>query len=157
MKIGIIVFSQTGNTLSVAEKMKERLLSSGHSVQLEKIESEGAVEPGSKTLKITRRPDIKSFDALVFAAPVMAFSLNPVMKLYLQELPEAAGKKTVCFITQAFPKPWLGGSNALRKMRILCGIKKMDVVFYDGINWKRSDRDSRIEDLISKTASFFEK
>ncbi len=31
MKIGIIVHSHTGNTLSVAQKIKERLVSGGHS------------------------------------------------------------------------------------------------------------------------------
>jgi len=35
MNIGIIVFSKTGNTLSVAEELRDRLLEMGHKVALE--------------------------------------------------------------------------------------------------------------------------
>lgn len=37
MKIGIILHSQTGNTLSVANKLKEKLISLGHTVNLEQV------------------------------------------------------------------------------------------------------------------------
>lgn len=37
MKIGIIVFSHTGNTLSVAEKLQAKLTAASHSVQLEQV------------------------------------------------------------------------------------------------------------------------
>ena len=37
MKIGIVVHSHTGNTYSVAPRLKEELLKDGHSVNLEKV------------------------------------------------------------------------------------------------------------------------
>lgn len=38
-------------------------------------------------------PDVSGYDAVIFASPVQAFSLAPVMKLYLSKLPSLAGKK----------------------------------------------------------------
>jgi len=37
MNIGIIVYSWSGNTLSVAEKLQEKLSAAGHSVALEQV------------------------------------------------------------------------------------------------------------------------
>ena len=40
MKIGIVVYSQTGNTYQVAEKLQETLSDKGHSVNIERINVE---------------------------------------------------------------------------------------------------------------------
>ena len=40
MNVGIIVYSKTGNTLSVAEKLQEAIRSAGHTVNIERIETE---------------------------------------------------------------------------------------------------------------------
>ena len=37
MNIGIIVYSQAGKTLSVAEKIGDKLREKGHSVQIERV------------------------------------------------------------------------------------------------------------------------
>jgi len=41
MHIGIIVYSYTGHTLSVARLLRERLSAAGHDVSLERIETIG--------------------------------------------------------------------------------------------------------------------
>ena len=41
MNIGIIVYSQTGNTLSVAKKLEEKLSLAGHSATLEQVKAIG--------------------------------------------------------------------------------------------------------------------
>ncbi len=41
MKIGIIVYSQTGNTFSVAEKLKAKLTAAGHNVNIERLTTVG--------------------------------------------------------------------------------------------------------------------
>ncbi|MGA1873758.1 MAG: hypothetical protein ACMUHY_08805, partial [Thermoplasmatota archaeon] len=37
MRIGIILYSQTGNTLSVAERIRDRLTKKGHTVKIDKV------------------------------------------------------------------------------------------------------------------------
>jgi len=58
MNIGIIVYSQTGNTLSVAKKLEERLSAAGHSVNLEQVTVAGAAnrETGISSSKRSPMP-----------------------------------------------------------------------------------------------------
>jgi len=51
MKIGIIVYSQTGNTLSVAEKLKEKLAVAGHSAEIEQVMVGASRETGPSNSK----------------------------------------------------------------------------------------------------------
>ena len=79
MKVGIIVYSQTGNTYGVAQKLKDKFAEAGHEAEVERITITGQATPGSKDFKLEARPDTELYDVLIFAAPVQAFSLNPAM------------------------------------------------------------------------------
>ena len=84
MNIGMIVYSQTGNTLSVANTLQDKLVAAGHEVTLEQIEVIGQVAPG-QAVTFQTVPDPTPYEALVLAAPVQAFSLVEVMKRYLPQ------------------------------------------------------------------------
>jgi len=79
MKVGIIVHSFTGNTLTVAEKVKETLEKAGHAVTLERVivKDENPNAPTPVTLEAA--PEAAGYDLALFAAPVRAFSLSPGM------------------------------------------------------------------------------
>lgn len=62
--------------------------------------------PAGKQLKDA--PDPEHDGALIFGAPVWAFSLSSVMKDYLQPFPSVNGKKAGCFVTQQLSHAWLG-------------------------------------------------
>ncbi|MEA3239842.1 MAG: hypothetical protein U9Q94_08730 [Candidatus Bipolaricaulota bacterium] len=83
MKIGIIIYSQTGNTLSVGEKLKERLATAGHSAEIEQVTVVGSRKSGDRAFQLAIRPNVAQYDALVFGSAVEAFPLSPVMKSYL--------------------------------------------------------------------------
>jgi flavodoxin len=146
MKVGIIVFSHTGNTLSVAEKLQERLATAGHSVKLERVT---AVDdsPQAKKVELKSAPDTGPYDMLVFATPVWAFSLPPVMKHYLEQIPTLEGKAVGCFVTQTFPFPWLGGNRTIRQMVSACKALGGDVVKTGIVNWSRG-REAKIAELL---------
>ena len=147
MKIGIIVHSQTGNTLSVAERLKERLVAGGHSVDLERVTPVDE-KPSGGVIKLKEVPDTDPYELLFFAAPVQAFSLSPVMKTYLAQLPPLQGKRACCFVTQYFPFPWLGGNRAISQMQKALQSKGVKTGNTSIINWSRKDRDKQIEDLV---------
>ena len=56
MDIGIMVYSQTGNTLSVAEKLKEALSEKGHTVTVDRVTAQGEVAPG-RSVSLEQMPD----------------------------------------------------------------------------------------------------
>ena len=88
MKIAIIVYSYTGNTLSVCQQLKNYLDKSDHDCTIHNIEVDPEYDPGKgfNRFTITNSPDPTGYEALVFAAPVNAFTLSSVMKCYLLEI-----------------------------------------------------------------------
>jgi|AntAceMinimDraft_16_1070373.scaffolds.fasta_scaffold02672_2 flavorubredoxin len=123
MKIGIIVYSQSGNTLSVAEKLRDKLATAGHSPEIEQVTVIGGRKSGDRTFQLETRPDVAQYDALVFGSAVEAFSLSPVLATYLRGIGSLDGKSVACLVTQLFPYPWMGGNRAIRQMRRLCESK----------------------------------
>lgn len=150
MKIGIIVYSQTGNTLSVAMKFQEKLIGLGHSVSVERIEPLNSTERKVEEIKFKAVPDIEEFDALLFAAQVQAFSLSPVMTAYMNQLPVLKNKKIICFVTMYFPFKWMGGANAILKMKNACRLKNGTVCGTGIVNWSSKHREKKIFDTVEE-------
>ena len=149
MNIGIIIFSRTGNTLCVAEKVRDAFLAQGHTAVIERVRAENE-DPNSKLpVRLKSVPDPARFDAVIFGAPVQAFSLSPIMNAFLKQLPKMSGKKVGCFVTQHFPKPWMGGKRAAKQMCSLCQSKGADVEKIGIINWTNKLRNGQIDDVAS--------
>jgi len=156
MKIGIIVHSQTGNTLSVAEALKAKLATAGHSVNIERITPEDPKQTVAKKVKIQKVPDLSAYDALVLAAPVQAFSVSPVMKAYLLQLPALNGKKVALFVTKGLPFKWTGGNNAISQMKKAVESKGGTVVGSSIMVWGAAGgRDEKIADLVGQISKLF--
>lgn len=154
MNIGIIVYSQTGNTYSVALKLKEKLAAVGHAVTLERIEVAGEVTPG-KPVQFKMLPDAGPYDALIFGAPVQAFSLCQPMSGYLKQVASLQGKKVACLVTQGLPYAWLGGNRAIRQMSRLCEAKGATVCGAGIVNWMNKRREQQIADVVDQLSGLF--
>ncbi|MGB6370500.1 MAG: flavodoxin domain-containing protein [Atribacterota bacterium] len=155
MNIGIIIYSQTGNTNSVALKLKEKLSAAGHSVGIERIEISGELGPGATNFQLKTRPDVDTYDALVFGAPVQAFSLSPAMKSYLTQIASLKGKKAACFITKYLPFHWTGGNQAINKMKKICESKDGTVCGSGIVIWSSAHREKKITDVVEKLSRLF--
>jgi flavodoxin len=154
MNIGMIVYSQTGNTHSVALKLQEKLSAAGHTVTLERIEVSGEVQPG-KPVQFTTLPDAAKYEALVFGSPVQAFSLCQAMVEYLKQVASLQGKKVAFLVTQAFPYPWLGGNRAVRQMKRLCESKGATVCGSGIVNWMKKSREQQIVEVVDRLGGLF--
>lgn len=148
MKVGIIVYSQTGNTYSVAEELEKRIGSSGHTVKLERITVEGEPTPRDKVVDYKNKPDVSPYDIIVFGAPVQAFSLCVVMKRYLKDIGDLKGKKVHLFTTKAISNKWTGGNGALKKMRKLTEEKGATVGITGMIFWKDKYRQKMTNEVV---------
>ena len=155
MNIGIIVYSQTGNTLSVAEKLKEKLTAAEHTVSLEKVTVAGGRKQGDRTFQLETQPDPGPYDAVLFASYVEAFSLCEVMARYLKQLESLDGKRVACLVTQAFPYPWMVGNRAIRQMRKRCQSKGATVVGSDVVNWAKSRREMTTATAVDRLSRLF--
>jgi len=155
MNIGIILYSETGNTYSVSQKLKEKLIKGGHSVNLERLKVIGKVNPGKKNIQFDSLPDIEPYDALVFGSPVQAFSLSSTMTAYLSQIKSLQDKKVAFLVTQFFPFPWLGGNRTIGQMKKICESKGAIVFGTAVINWSKSSRKKQITDMVEKLSKLF--
>lgn len=157
MNIGIIVHSQTGNTLSVAEKIGEKLKENGHGVQIEKVVPQGDVRPGPGTgpVQFSSNPGVEGYDAVVFAAPVQAFSLSPAMKAYLGQTGQLQGKKIALLVTKQLKGKWTGGNGAIKKMKALTAEKGGEVAGSAMVIWSSSEREAMITQAVDEITALF--
>lgn len=155
MNIGIIIYSQTGNTNSVALKLKEKLSTAGHSVDIERVEVSGELGPGVTNFQLKTKPDVDKYDALVFGAPVQAFSLSPVMKRYLMQIAPLKNKKVACFVTKHLLFYWTGGNQAVNKMKKICESKDGAVCGSGIVIWMSKRREKKITDVVEKLSRLF--
>lgn len=153
MNVGIIVYSHTGNTLSVAHKLEEALKAAGHEANIARIEPVNENPQAAAPVRLKSAPDISSYDAVIFASPVQAFSLAPVMKLYLSQISGLAGKKSYCFVTQQLKKAWMGGNHAVRQIKNACKAKGSEILASGIVNWSGSTRDNQIDDIVRRLSA----
>lgn len=153
MNIGIIVHSYTGNTLSVAERIKSALEDKGHTVRVEKIKALNENPSVIKNIKLEYLPPVDAYDFLIFGGPVWAFSLSAPLKLYLNQLPELGGKKVGCYVTQQLPFEWLGGNRSIKQMAKILSKKNAHVVRTGVVSWSEKKRAASIEKAVNDFAN----
>lgn len=150
MKIGLIVYSHTGNTLSVAKKLEDTLAAGGHDVAFSRVEPVNDDPRAKEPVKLLTAPDISLYEAIIFASPVQGFSLAPPMKIYLEQISDLSHKKIYCFVTQHLKKPWLGGNRAVRQINTACRAKGGNLIDGEVINWSANQRDEQIAAVVQK-------
>jgi len=154
MKVGIIVYSKTGNTYSVAEKLQEALENAGHSANIERIEVIDEKQTDINKIQIQRNPNLEKYDAIVFGAPVNAFSLCPAMNAYMSQIYSLGDKKIACFVTKGLPFASTGGNQAIGQMKKICESKGGDICGSGIIVWNK-DKEKQIIKLSEELSKLF--
>ncbi len=154
MKIGIIIYSNTGHTNYVAGKLEEKLLMAGNEVEIQHLRVEGGQQVSNKNSKIKNPPILDKYDALIFGAPVHSFSLSKVMDIYLNQIQSLKDKKVICFVTKGLPFNWTGGNQAISKMQKTVSSKEGIVFGTEIIIWNQN-RDHKIDEMVQKFTKMF--
>jgi flavodoxin len=155
MKIGIIVHSQTGNTYSVAQKLKEKLLTAGHTVNIERVIPVDDKQIEVEKIQLNPIPDISTYDALIFGAPVRGASVSPALAAYIAKTASLRNKKVACFVTEFFPFPWMGGTRAIDQMKKACESKGAVISGTGIVNWMNTLREKKIADMVENLSGLF--
>lgn len=155
MNVGIIVFSQTGNTLSVAQRLQEALTASGHQVTIDRVEISGELGSGQNDFQLTRCPDVAPYEAIVFAGPVMAFALNPAMKRYMGQIGPLVGKPAACLVTKQLPYYWTGGRPAVRRISRAVRAKGGKMLGSGIVIWGSDRREEMIAEVVERVSGLF--
>ncbi len=155
MKIGIIVYSYTNNTLTIANQLKTALLDKGYDVSVESIKAMNE-DPNNTHIVLTHSPKLKEYDKVIFASCVRGFNCAPILKEYINQLDTLKDIKCAGFVSQYFPWDALGGNQALNVMRTLVESKRG--LFYPlrSIHVKSRQKNNQVNDLIQKSIQWIE-
>lgn len=140
MRIGIIAYSKTGNTLYVAEKLRDKLISAGKEASVVRLRSE--------------TPDLERYEGLVFCSPVNGGAPADAMKSYLAKMKSLEGKKVALMATGLFPAA-LGRKQTLTYMKKICREKGAEICGEGSVGWWSFGRERKIERLVEDLASCF--
>jgi len=151
MKIGIIIYSYSGNTLKVAEAIKEQLEHSGIITEINQITAVND-NPSSQAVTLDSKPNLMDYDGVILATPVRGFQIAPVMKAYLHQIEDCHKQRIYLFVTHHFALPWLGGTQTIKELRKQLNDKGAVVIGSSIINWSSKKRPAAIVELSNHLA-----
>jgi flavodoxin len=154
MNIGIIVYSFSGNTLSVASRLKEKLSAAGHMVTVERIETMGPATLAAESAELKTRPAIDAYDGLVFGTPVRGGVLPEPMTNYLEQLPSLEGKRVVLLVTGFFPFAGWGREQTTAQLRQICESKDATVRGAASVGWFSLSRKRQISAAVDSLSDY---
>ena len=152
MHIGLIIYSQTGNTLHIAQRLQAKLNELGHHVSLTHIKSKNDENQFQEPFEmiIQGDPIQTKYDVVVFGAWVQAFNLCFGFRSFLNQLEEISAQQVHAYVTQHFPFPWMGGYQAISTMKKLLIKKSIKVHSTQVFNKMNKKMDTHVEQWITK-------
>jgi NAD(P)H dehydrogenase (quinone) len=155
MNIGLVVYSQTGNTLEVVRRLQEKLAAIGHKATIERVGPTTGLPAKPADVSAVSFPDLGAYEALVLAAPVQAFSLVRPMAVSLKDLPALQGRKVACLTTHQLTRTWMGGSQAIRLLAKSAVAKGGAFAGSGIVSWSAKDREQQIASVVDHLANLF--
>lgn len=120
MKIKMIVYSYTHNTLRLIEDWAKQL--NQHAIEIASIHAYDE-DPNTKAISLSVKPSIEAVDHVVFATCVRGFALAPIMETYLKQIQNLKGQACTLVLTQYFPFEAWGGRQAMHQFKHLVEAK----------------------------------
>jgi flavodoxin I len=154
MNIGLIVYSHTGHTLSVAMKLKDILSTNGHVVTLEQLQTVVPLLMSATTAELKTIPGIDRFDALVLGTPVRGGTPSPPMMCFLNHISSFEGKKVALLVTGFFPAKW-GRNQTISQLETICEAKGAIICCTGSVGWWSMGRNHHIAQVIDRLSTPF--
>ena len=154
MKIGIVVFSNTGHTAKLAKLIAKKLTENNHAVELLPLEIAGRTSPVAVSVALKSTPLIDEFDAVIFGFPVWGGKPPVVMSTYLDRVGSLEGKKAACFATHFFFPAW-GGNQSLNMIKGICKSKGADFLGTGSVQWFSLRRNALMNKVAEEISAYF--
>lgn len=156
MKIGIIVYSRSGHTELVADRISEILSDAGHDVEMKRLEPVEPVKVTARQAILKSIPEVKGYDILVIGSPVQGGApATPVLE-FLNRVPLMTEKRIVIFATHFFRREW-GAVQSLAILKDLCESKGGRILSLEDIRWFALDRNQEIDRLGERISGLITK
>ncbi|MFP4162829.1 MAG: flavodoxin family protein [Chitinispirillaceae bacterium] len=157
MKIGIVVHTSSGHTLTFARAVESKLKSRGHQVDVLGLRTIGAVTPGSRSkFELKSPPELDEYDLVMVGGPVWAFKASPVIMKFLAQVKSLKGKKALSFVTMGLPFKFTGGERAIRMMNEELEASGADVLSGEMLHYMFKTDQKKLEEAVERICSAVE-
>lgn len=144
MKIGVIYYSETGNTANVAKQLATAFRTQGHQTTLQEL----TVFDVKTNRSLKTKPACDGYDILIIGSPVQGFSLPLPVQEYLSSIQLPKQQKIGLFTTQFFPFDWMGGKQTVSQFKTLLLPQNPQHIGEALIHWKSRKREVQIANAI---------
>jgi menaquinone-dependent protoporphyrinogen IX oxidase len=155
MNLGMIVYSLSGNTLSVAEKLKEKLSAAGHAVTLKRVETIGVATLQNEEAELKTQPAIETYDAVIFSTPVRGGKLPSPMERYLEQVPSLEKQNVALLVTGFFPVAGWGREQVITELKDACKSKGAQILGAASVGWFSLNRKQQIARAVDTLRNLF--
>lgn len=149
MKVKIIVYSFSGNTLAVSKKLQDALKQENIATTLEEVKTTTEKEMDWTKVNLSFVPLTNDADCIIFAAPVQAFRLVPIMSAYFHTIDDLKNKPCFFFTTEFFPLDWMGGIQARKMATDYIAKKNGRLLDKAIIHWKKKNLEEKINQVVT--------
>lgn len=145
MKLGLIVYSESGHTLSVVSQIEGILIQK--QIEVKKMTLHSQIEKGTRIL--VEPPQLESCDAYIIASAVQGFQLAKPMSDYLVRNPLPRDAKIGILLTEYFKVMFLGGNYSLKQAKATIDVSSHPVVVEKVIHWSSKKREEQIKEAVT--------
>jgi len=150
--IGLIVYSHTGHTAKVSEKLFSRLEGAGEVVEKVVLQPSGTFSMSAERVALGHLPAVDRFSKLVLGTPVHGGRMAAPMRTFLEDVPTLEGIQVVFLLTHFFPRQW-GAVQTIEAMEALCQSKGAQVLGSADVAWLGLGRKRRIKRCVVQAES----
>jgi menaquinone-dependent protoporphyrinogen IX oxidase len=153
MEIGVVVYSHTGHTAKLAERLVPRLEALGWGVTVLPLAPAAEFSMNVERTPLASLPEIAPFDVVVVGTPVHGGRMSAPVRTFLGQSPLLAGKPVAFLLTHFFPRQW-GAVQTIDEMAVLCDDAGATVLDSADVAWlglgRRRRMDRAAADLAEK-------
>jgi flavodoxin len=147
------VYSYTGNTLSVAERIKEQIEKNGDQAQIHRITCVNGAPNGQKKMMLKEIPNVSEYDKLIIGAPINGFSICKALKIYF-ESNKIKASEVNCFVTQQFKNARFGGNRGIKQIGKIVSAQGSVIKNTAIVHWSSKKRDTQIDNTAQLLSQF---
>lgn len=123
MKVGIMLYSQSGHTALFGKEIYNCLIKAEIDTDIKMLRPKGVLKPFSRDVELRNIPETNEYDVLLIGGPVMVMKPSPVILSFIKDIDSLKGRKALSFVTHCLPFKFMGANQAIKKMN-----EKLDVL-----------------------------
>lgn len=133
-RIKMILFSQTGNTMRVGERIAEKLTSAGFQVDIARLEPKERLNFKADVASTKEIPSVDGYDVILLGTPVHGGRMSAPMRYFLEQTPSLQKIPYILFLTHFFRRGW-GVIQTIQELRKLCDGKGGKFLHATDVQW----------------------